>query len=210
MPVITDLTIPSTEFELGQLVLGHPGMFVELERIVPLEQELLPFLWVSDGSATKIEETLLASPDVESVVALTELGDRILYQIHWESDIDGFIDALVESKATILEGSGDDQEWAFQLRFPDHESMSLFGDECARKDISYTVRSVYNPHPPVVKSRLTSDQRRTLQVAHEKGYFEVPRRTSLSDLSEYFGVSRQAVSQRLRRGLNNLLTDTEL
>lgn len=38
----------------------------------------------------------------------------------------------------------------------------------------------------------------------------MPRRTTLPELAGYFGVSKQAVSQRLRRGLNNLLLETEV
>ena len=48
-------------------------MDVELERIVPLKVRVLPFFWVSNGSREAIEETLLTSPDVESIKRLTEL-----------------------------------------------------------------------------------------------------------------------------------------
>jgi predicted DNA binding protein len=39
-------------------------------------------------------------------------------------------------------------------------------------------------------------------AAHERGYFEVPRRATLSDLAREFGVTEQAISQRLRRAMN--------
>lgn len=210
MTAIVDLTIPAAEFELGHLVVGHPGMYVELERIVPLEEEVLPFFWVSNGSAAEIEAALSSSPEVESVVRLTELDDRILFQLHWSSDIDGFVESLIANDGTILSGSGTHREWRFQLRFPDHDALRGFGKACDGKGIPLEVHSVYNPTPPEAESRMTPEQRRTLRVAHEKGYFEVPRRTTLPELAGHFGVSKQAVSQRLRRGLNSLLLETEL
>lgn len=185
-------------------------MYVELERIVPLEEGLLPFFWVSGGTTATIEETLLASPDVESIVRLTELDDETLYQVHWSPHIDGFVEALVTTGGTVLAGYGTHTEWSFQLRFPDHESLSEFGEICEHKEIALDLRSVYNPHPPEVNAKLTHEQRRTLRAAHERGYFEVPRRTTLPELADHFGISKQAVSQRLRRGLNNVLATTEL
>jgi len=45
---------------------------------------------------------------------------------------------------------------------------------------------------------LTDRQIETAVTAVERGYYEVPRETSLSDLGEEFGVTNSAISQRLR------------
>lgn len=57
---------------------------------------------------------------------------------------------------------------------------------------------------------LTDRQRRTLALAYEKGYFDVPRGTSLTDLATTLSVSEQAVSERIRRGLETVLRVTAL
>jgi hypothetical protein len=64
---------------------------------------------------------------------------------------------------------------------------------------------VYNPHPPVAGRGLTAAQREAIRAAADRGYFKVPREVSLKELAEQLGVSEQAVSQRLRRGLGNLV-----
>jgi predicted DNA binding protein len=207
---IADVSIPADEFELGTLVQNYPGMEVELERIVPVREGFLPFFWVSGANREGIEETLLSSPDVESIDLLTELEDRSLYQVIWHEDINGFIESLVTSNGTVLEGSGNDTEWNFRLRFTSHGELSTFGTACERKGIDLEVLAVYNPHPVVRHGGLTPDQRETLKIAHDRGFFEVPRRTSLPELAEHFDISKQAVSQRLRRGLNNLLFEIDL
>jgi hypothetical protein len=54
---------------------------------------------------------------------------------------------------------------------------------------------------------LTPVQRRTLVVAIEQGYFEIPRQSTLDDLAADLGVSKQAVSERLRRALGAVAVD---
>ncbi|SNR47189.1 helix-turn-helix domain-containing protein [Halorubrum vacuolatum] len=45
---------------------------------------------------------------------------------------------------------------------------------------------------------LTERQVETAVTAVERGYYDVPQATSLSELSEEFGVTNSAISQRLR------------
>ncbi|EFW93068.1 DNA binding domain-containing protein [Haladaptatus paucihalophilus DX253] len=46
----------------------------------------------------------------------------------------------------------------------------------------------------------TEQQHETLRSAMDRGYYEIPRRMTTTDLAEELGVSHQAVSERLRRG----------
>jgi len=51
---------------------------------------------------------------------------------------------------------------------------------------------------------LTEKQQELLAVAHEEGYFDVPRGISQDELADRLGVSKSAVSQRLRRAIGEL------
>jgi hypothetical protein len=44
--------------------------------------------------------------------------------------------------------------------------------------------------------------------AYEQGYFEVPRSVTVTELADHFGISDNAFSQRLRRGLSALVFET--
>ncbi|MDT3437486.1 helix-turn-helix domain-containing protein [Haloarcula sp. 1CSR25-25] len=57
---------------------------------------------------------------------------------------------------------------------------------------------------------LPTEERETLRVALEKGYFEVPRATSLVDISDVLGRSDVEVSQQLRRGMGDVLRETTI
>lgn len=54
---------------------------------------------------------------------------------------------------------------------------------------------------------ITDKQREAVRTAIECGYYETPRRASLSDLAEELGVSRSAVSQRLGAVESKLVTE---
>lgn len=61
--------------------------------------------------------------------------------------------------------------------------------------------------PPGV---LTADERETLRVALEKGYFEVPRETTLVKVADELDRSDVEVSQQLRRGMGDVLRETDI
>ena len=44
-------------------------------------------------------------------------------------------------------------------------------------------------------------------MAFENGFFDVPRRTALCELSEEFEISEQALSKLIRRGVRSLLAE---
>ena len=57
---------------------------------------------------------------------------------------------------------------------------------------------------------LPAEERETLRVALEKGYFEVPRATTLVEVADELGRSDVEVSQQLRRGMGDVLRETTI
>lgn len=55
---------------------------------------------------------------------------------------------------------------------------------------------------------LSEQERKLLQLAVDEGYFEVPRRITLDELSNLSGLTDVETSQRLRRALNGHLQAT--
>ncbi|MFC7027023.1 bacterio-opsin activator domain-containing protein [Halomicroarcula sp. GCM10025710] len=111
MATITDLTLAGDSFALGALLTNNPEMHVEIERLVPLGDRLLPFFWVSNGSTEHIEAELVAQDIVESVERLTTVDDRHLYQVTWTPEVNGIVDALMQTDGAILEGKGITGQW---------------------------------------------------------------------------------------------------
>jgi predicted DNA binding protein len=205
---IVDITVRAGDFELGRLLEEIPQIHVELERIVPLHDSVIPLFWTSNGEKEKIITTLEQSPLTESVQYLTEDGKRQLFEVRWSPDVDGLIQNMIVTNARLLEGESIGEGWDFRLQFPSHDELQRFRDMCAEKEIPIILRRLYNPHYPTEGNGMTSEQHEAVLTAYERGYFEIPRNTSLSELAEIFGISDSAYSQRLRRGISSLVYTT--
>jgi predicted DNA binding protein len=205
MPTITDLTVPGGSFALGPLLSDNPDLHVEIERLVPLNDGFLPFFWVTGGSPAGVEDDLESLSVVESARLLTTVDDRHLFEVDWTPRESGFVSALLATDGVILRGNGVLGEWKLRLRFAEHGDLRQFSELCHEHGVETDVRGVYNPHPPTGRRRLTSAQWQALALAHDLGYFDVPRQATLSDLAGELGVSEQAVSQRLRRATRALV-----
>ena len=207
MSIVAEFTIDAEQFLLGRVLRAGGGMNVEIERVVPASKRVMPYVWVSGGDRTAFEGGVRESDEVRELLHLDTIGERSLYRIDWDETVESLIYGMVETNATILEAHGRDN-WLFRIRFNDHESLSAFSDYCQRHEIRLNVRRVHNLTAEELNDRpldLTDEQREAIELALERGYFEVPRRATLSDLAAELGVSQQAISERLRRGTNKVM-----
>jgi predicted DNA binding protein len=205
---IVDITVRANDFELGRLLEEIPQIQIELERIVPLRDSVLPLFWTSNGDIDEVIAILEESPLTQKVNYLTEDGKRQLFEVRWSSDVDGLIQNMIETNARMLEGESIGEGWDFRLQFPSHDDLAMFRAMCEEKEIPVILRRLYNPHYPTEGNGMSSEQHEALLLAYERGYFDIPRQTSLSDLADVFEISDNAYSQRLRRGLSSLIYST--
>lgn len=113
---------------------------------------------------------------------------------------------LGEYGGTLVEGKRLGDQWSLHLRFPDHASLQDFiTDYRSCPGISIHIKKIGRENvSDGYAGGLTQAQYETLRLACERGHFEVPRRVSLTLLSEELGVSDNAVSERLRRAQSTL------
>ena len=57
---------------------------------------------------------------------------------------------------------------------------------------------------------LSQEQCEALMLALRKGYFETPSEASLDDLADELGITRQVLSDRIRRANQKVLTEVLL
>lgn len=211
MSVIATLAIPADEFTLGEAVATNPGITVRLVRVVPVGGRLIPYFWAGNGSTAEVTAALRAEDDIDSFEVVDTVEDEVLIRVDWTDDVDGFVGTLATAEATILEGRGEAGTWTFQLRFDEHSQLTAFYRQCVAQGITVDVQEVHGSGHPAqtdLQLGLTDIQQETLVTALESGYFAVPRETNLDELASELGVSDTAVSQRIRRGVSNLLTTT--
>ncbi|MEM4780914.1 MAG: helix-turn-helix domain-containing protein [Halalkalicoccus sp.] len=204
MTLVAELTLPSTTFLLGRVMRAFPEATVELERVVPFQETIMPLFWVDGDDIASIESELERSPQVRSVDVLTTTDERALFDVHWSPGSSGLTEALLNTGATVLDARGTADSWDFRLRFDTHEDLSAFNMALTDRGTPVTLRRIYRPDDEG-PAPLSSLQRETLQTAYRRGYFQVPRRINQAELAEELEISDSALSQRLRRGISKLI-----
>ncbi|ESP89839.1 DNA-binding protein [Candidatus Halobonum tyrrellensis G22] len=92
---------------------------------------------------------------------------------------------------TIQEGEA---EW--ELTAPQHRISNL-GTQLNEFGISFTVDEIRQQIEP--EQVLTDRQLRLVRAAVEEGYYDTPRRCSLTDLAETVGLAKSTCSETLHR-----------
>lgn len=207
MSVILEFTIDGEGFELGEALSGTPNVHIELERIVPMGNMAMPFIWVTGDNHGHFEAQVKDHPAVLSIVPLDTVDASILYRVEWKAEPTDLIEGIAASEAVVLEASGDG-EWTFRLRFQNHEKLSNFHNFILDQKLSIHIVRTYTLSETTERAHrfdLTQQQREALVLAAQQGYFTTPRETSLDVLAEKLGISEQAVSNRIRRGTEKIL-----
>lgn len=210
MSVVVDVSLPADQFELGHLLEVRSGVSVRLESMIPTSGSEIPYFWVGAEDAEAVEEALRGSPMVADVDVVERTDEEALFRVAWAEGMNGFVEALGDHGAVVLDGEGHGDRWTFQLRFPEYDALSRFYREVVGKGISVDLQSIYEPtgDASTASFGLTDEQRETLELALARGYFEIPRQVTLVELAEALDISDTAVSQRLRRGLSKILAAT--
>jgi predicted DNA binding protein len=203
MTVIAELRVPGRDFELGRILGSTQELDIELETMVPLRQRPVPFFRVHSEVRDTFEGQVRSHPAVERITEVERHDGEVLYALGWATSQDHLFRAMEEVGAQLLTGSAVGDTWSFELRFPSHDALSEFKEHCEDARITITVDRIYNPTKPDEEPwfGLTDPQRETLVRAVEGGYYDIPRRMSTKDLAAEFGISDQAITERLRRAI---------
>ena len=89
------------------------------------------------------------------------------------------------------------------LQVPDRPTLHDALRSLVQSDVPFEINrisdaGVHSSLAIVDVGELTEKQREAIELAFERGYYDTPRETNLETLSDELGVSKSAVSQRLR------------
>lgn len=82
---------------------------------------------------------------------------------------------------------------------PTPELFSALLKNLRQQFSSVKLLSVYSKPDQRIKSILTQKQAESFVLAYESGYYNIPRNSSIEDLSKKAGIKRVAMGERLRR-----------
>ena len=212
MSVIVEATIPSEAFELGEILRVEGPTRVTLETMVPLGGRPTPFVRIEHDPRNTFEETVSTHPTVSDINRVKSHNGETVYALEWTPSENTLFRQLLEMNVAVLNATGTVDRWELELRFPSHDALSDFQEYYIEYDIPVTIERIYNPTKPDAGAwyGLTPPQRETLSYAVSAGYYSLPRQVSTKNIAEEFDISDQAVTERLRRGINRLVTNTLL
>lgn len=212
MAPIAEFTFPSKYFALAETLPQFPEVTVEAAEIVAHAPDTtMPCLWASGPDLEEFGEAMAADPTVEEIRATASFDGEVLYHLTWSDEIQSFVTEMIDHEGVILEASGRADRWRVRLRFMTREQFDSFQTEFAEGEPELRLERLFQAElPRHRRGHVTPEQYRALATATELGYYQVPRQASIRDVAAELDVSHQAVSERLRRGVANLVADTLL
>ena len=210
MSTIVEATVPADQFALAETLSTLSGTELRVVRLVAHgSEQVMPFLWAGCADTDRVHDALVNDPTTESASVLAEFDSEALFHVEWAATVRVFVSIVAEEDATILDACGRDGTWHLQMFFPDHELVSTTREFCAEFGIDLELERVNRLSEASEYGHLglTERQYETLVDAYEAGYYEVPRTVNQEELAEHFDVSHQALSERLRRAHETVITN---
>lgn len=204
------------EFELRSGSLPLTAVAAALETILTVEEVISG----TDGppaavfSATGVDpDRLEATMDEhEPVVAYAALESGVVtsrYRVEIDTDhtdvYTQLIDLQTHPVGAVVTGHG----WKVTAQFADREELNEFRGACNETTVRFRPLRVFEGDAdPTDDYGLTAAQHEALRAALEIGYFKVPREGDLSELAEELDTTTSALSERLRRAQQQLVSRT--
>ncbi|WP_246999492.1 helix-turn-helix domain-containing protein [Halosolutus gelatinilyticus] len=203
-------TIPSDQFPLGSVFTQLPRITVELERIIPGRESIVPYFWVRGTVVDDIESEFSDHPGVDAIQLIDSVEDQYLLRVEWAMEYNGVLSVLTETEIPLIEAVGTAQQWTFSIRGDDQYDITTFQQRCRELDIPITLTKLHalTPIESDTEGALTDTQEEALVLAYDRGYFNSPRDVTMEELGDELGISHQAVASRLRRGIQHVLGST--
>ncbi|WP_101297517.1 helix-turn-helix domain-containing protein [Halegenticoccus soli] len=199
---------------LRESLAGVPEMrlTIELGQFPCADEDTATLLvWATGDEFDRFEARIGDDSTIVDAVLLATEDSTRLYRIDFpRDDFSSAFSTLFGTHETILtDGIITAAGWELTLRTLDRSTLSVihdrFREQGTRVDL-YSIRSEVEKRG--VTADLSDEQYETLVEAFDRGYFDIPRGVTQTELAEEFGISGQALSERLRRATAAILDDS--
>ena len=212
MTTVVELEVPAERLGFAETFDRVPSFEFQVSGLVG---EASPLLEVAGADQSPLEVALEADPSVDVIARLSansgsETGDERstwLFRLSFDDGFKLFERIVLENDGAILSARGRDGNWRVQLLFHERESVSTCHERFRRYEYDVDVTRIRGIDDlERAGTPLTETQYETIWTAHELGYFDVPRKITLEELAAELDVSHQALSERLRRSHDALIS----
>jgi predicted DNA binding protein len=209
---IAEYTLFGGDFPLGRVFEERPRVTLELDRMVPSGDTVMPYFWVYDPECglDAVLATFETLPELRAVTLMEDLGDRGLFRAEWKPEYMGIMRAIEEAGVTVVSATGSNDGWTFELRADAPERLSAFQAHCEEHDIDVSLARLRQLSETGRGDAygVTDEQSEALLLAYERGYYRTPKAVSLAELADEVDITGQPFGSRLRRGTHRLIENT--
>jgi len=206
-PLGVEFCLSHAGLVLTDAVASGPDVIVDIEQQVADADSTLLVVAVESDDFDGFEAAVDADASVTDPVVLDRGPRRRLYRVEVTAEAERITPSLLRSGGHILEMRTTDGQWQVCAQFLSREALSEFRAVCTERNVTFRLDRLYQmgSGSNAGVCGLTGDQQTALETAHREGYFDVPRGISQAELADELGISPSAVSQRIRRGLDQVL-----
>jgi predicted DNA binding protein len=210
MAIEASFTVDHEDFPLHAVFEQLTDVTIELDRIVPTGEAVIPYFWISADDTDKLTTDLSEDIGINQVKIIDQLEKQMFVRIDWDLTYESILTAIVNTNITLLSGIGKEKQWTFEVRASEQQDLSEFQTYCQDNDIPIELTELHaiSSLRSDREYDLTEGQRNALIMAYSSGYFDSPRDATQDDLADELGITRQAVSSRLQRGMRRLVAST--
>ena len=208
--VIRAFALSPTGFQLGVVLSVEATAPITLKTMVTLGTQAVPLFQVVGETDESFQSNIKAHEVVSDINVVNEHDDTVLYALDWDVATDTFLDRIRSHGGHLLEAAGGQDSWSMEIRFPSHDTLGAFQADCKDTQTPIDITRIFNPTKPDAGPwyGLTAPQRETLMFAVEQGYYSLPREASTVAVADEFDISDQAATERLRRAIDTLVSNT--
>jgi predicted DNA binding protein len=171
--------------------------------------------WASGDDYPKFEKAMESDPTIREFARLTEVGSTRLYRVTFTEAGQRALTypVVTEQDMAFLNITLTETGSEIRARIPSREALFTYREACNERDIPFRLNRIFreeqiNRRDKGSYRNVTEAQQDALVLALERGYFEIPRETTLEEIAKELEISTQALSTRLRRGITNLIGNT--
>ncbi|OVE84191.1 helix-turn-helix domain-containing protein [Natronolimnobius baerhuensis] len=215
MTTVVELEIPAERLGLARTFDRVPTFECEVGGLIG---DTAPLVHVSGPDRHTVERALEDDPSVSVVACLSgetqstgASATRWLFRLEFGSEIKLFQEIVSSNNGAMLSARSHDNTWSLRLLYHDRKSVSASHALFEQYDYHVNVTRITETDSADLdldrlETPLTETQYETITMAHELGYFDVPRQVTLEELASELDISHQALSERLRRSHDALIS----
>lgn len=210
MAIAATFTATDGEFPLAAVFQEFPGAEIELDRVVPTDEFIVPYFWVR---GVEIEDSTMAHvthPGIHDIRVVDTVDEAAFIRIDWELTYESVLTAIIETNVSLTSALGRANHWSFEFRAESQQDLADFQAYCRDHDIPLELTKLHalSPLESGQEYDLTDAQRDAMTTAFTLGYYESPRTATQQEVAAELGISPQALGSRLQRGTRRLLSST--